>query len=166
MTRLSKEQQDRIVELQSYLRRRAAWLHYTKFPTVPVDEIIAEANLAILERAADDPDFLNQSNSYVTNHGLWRAGDAHRRVLRYEPDTLLDDEDTGLADTLPAPEADLDLSVAVREALAKLDDTARTVAIMLTQGYKKAEIARHLGIKKQSISWHCRKIEQALVGVA
>jgi DNA-binding CsgD family transcriptional regulator len=166
MTRLTKEQHERIVNLQPYLRRRADWLHHTKFPTVPVDEIIAEANLAILERAAQEPDFLDQNDSYVTTHGLWRAKDACVRELTYEPLTLLDDENAGLADTLTAPEIDLDLTAAVHQALSQLDDTARQVAVMLAQGYRKSDIADQLGIRKQSIGWHVTKVRRALAGVA
>ena len=155
MTRLTAAQNARIVELQPYLARRAGWLHHTHLPVVPEDEIVAVANLAIAERAAREPAFLDQTPSYVTTHGLWRAQSAYRSP----PATT----DLDLS-AIPAPVADLDLSAAISQALDTLDDTARTVAAMLAQGYRKAEVARHLGMKKQSIYHHLDKIQVALAG--
>ena len=160
MTRLTAAQNARIVELQPYLARRAGWLHHTHLPGVPEDEIVAVANLAIAERAAREPAFLDQTPSYVTTHGLWRAQSAYRTAAYRSPPATTDLD----LSAIPAPVADLDLSAAISQALDTLDDTARTIAVMLAQGYRKAEVARHLGMKKQSIYHHLDKIQVALAG--
>jgi DNA-directed RNA polymerase specialized sigma24 family protein len=167
MTRtLTQAQRDRIAGLHPLIRRRAEYTSYRHYQgRAPAEDIFQEANLAICQKALADPTFLEQTDSYVATAGIWAAQDASGRALKYEPPTLLDD-DTGLADTIAAPETDLDLSIAVREALDGLDGTARTVATMLMQGYRKAEIARHVGIERQSIPWHVAKVRRALAGVA
>lgn len=166
MTRtLTQEQRDRIAGLHPLIRRRAEYTSYRYYQGhIPADDIFQEANLAICQKALADPTFLEQTDSYVVTAGIWAAQEAARRALKHEPPTLLDDDD-GPAGTLTAPEADLDLSLAVREALDRLDDTARTVAAMLMQGYRKSEIADRLGIRKQSIAWHVKKVRRALAGV-
>lgn len=164
---LTQAQRDRIAELRPLIRRKAEFTSYHHYRGhVPADDLFQEASLAICQKALDDPTFLEQQDSYVVTAGMWAAQDSAKRALRYEPPTLLDDDDNGLADALVAPQADLDLQVAVCEALSRLDGSTRTVAAMLMEGHRKSDIARHMGIRKQSISWHVAKVRRALAGVA
>lgn len=169
---MTPEQTAKLEALQPRLERAAIGISNRSAHTIPADDIVQEANLAIIERAMTDPTFMDQTPSYIMQHGLWKARDQYRSkgtLGRYDArtvslDALNADESTDYqfpADAVVVDD-DLDLSVAVQQAIDTLGDTAKAICIMLANGYKKAEIARALGIQRQSINWHVKKARAAL----
>jgi len=164
---LSTEQQKKIESLQSYLGRIAHNIVATHYPDQDPDELLAVMNAAICERAAQDPSFLEQDPPYIVKWAGWRARDYCRREAYGHglTGTSLDaDTDSALplAETLPAPLADLDLPIDVARALATLNRKRQTIAAMLAAGFQRREIADRFGVTSPTLSWDLGKIRAAL----
>jgi len=167
---LTQEQTTRLHELQPRIAEAARIAHYRWMTDCDIDDIIQEANDAIITKATTDPDFLNQTDSYIVNMGIWRARDAARRERRHtnrtcDPPPPTDgDADDDLLDRFSESGSDLDLRITIQQTLAGLNETTRRVAIMLAQGYRKVEIAQALGMSPQSVGYHTGRARQALTG--
>jgi len=124
------------------------------------DDVEQEIVLAILERYAENPDFLNQTPAYVVNHGAWRARDALRREAvqssRCLEDAPVGDDPDGptlldlAAATNPWPE--VELRVAVEQVLARaLDRQSRRIALSLAMKCEIREIAEALRVAPNTV---------------
>ena len=151
---MTPHQYEALIRLQPRLRYAVV----ARFGPHDADDLVQEANVAIIERANADPSYLVQQPAYLVRAGLWRAADALRRETAYlnriAPLEFAEQPD----------ELDLLEILAVREALAGLGERQRAIAVSLAAGRRKAEIAADLGIKRQSIYHHLAKIQVALAG--
>jgi DNA-directed RNA polymerase specialized sigma24 family protein len=162
----------RLVGLQPRLRAAIV----AKCGRQDLDDLLQEANVALLERAAADPEFLLQTDGYVVNWGVWRAQDANCRRYTYEgfaplfPETGEDDDEAVASGAqlaaIPAPALDPDAAIAVRDALAGVTGKTRAVADGLLAGLRRKDIAEALGITSQSVGWHYSKLRRALAAAA
>jgi DNA-directed RNA polymerase specialized sigma24 family protein len=174
---LTKAQQDRIQSLDAYLRRIAGNLVNTHYPGQEVDELHQIMSAFICQQVHDDPAFLHNTDTYITRRAAWwcrdllRSADKrgpcygdHRRA--YSLDQNLPGTD-GLTygDTHAATAADLDIAIAVRQALSTLPQKRQQIAQMLMDGWKQTEIAQLFGVKKQAVSYDVRQIKLALAPV-
>lgn len=155
-----KKQTARIIELQDDLSKMAAWLHHNEMPDMEPDDLAQEMNLAILEKAQQDPDFLLAKKSYIINFAIWRAKDAarknRRRYTNHLAETDPDDDDPA---SFIAPDLDLDYSITIRQILDTLGEKTRSIALLLAQGYKKTEIAGMMKVTPQAIGYHVRQAQ-------
>lgn len=114
-----------------------------------VDDVFANARLAIIDRAAEDPDFLAQTDAYVVNYGIWRAQDQLRRDSRLLP--ILDAEDGPLMAASPGIDPDL------RLVLADLPEEQRWLARAILGGDSELLQGGRVNVlavaRKKGISW-------------
>jgi len=164
---LTANQQATLVALQPYLTRIAHNIVRTHYPEQDADELLQTMNEAICERAAQDPTFLDQTPGYITRAAAWAARNYCQRERfghNLVPQSL--DAETGddhtLAETIPAPLADLDLPLDVARALARLSRKRQQIVAMLAQGFQRKEIAERFGVKSPSLTWDLNKIKTVL----
>jgi len=151
---MTPHQHQALIRLQPRLR----YAIVSCFGPCHADDLVQEANVGIIERANANPSYLVQQPTYIVRAGLWRAGDALRRELVHQRHTTSLKE----VDEQPADGHDLLEVIAVREAIADLNEKQRTVANGLAAGQRRTQIAAELGIRPQSLTWHCGKLRQAL----
>jgi len=129
-------------------------------------------NLFLAEQAETNPSFLDQKPGYISKKAAWVATDWARTRARHSnyhesmdvetsDDTVTAEYRAELGEEMP----DVPTVVAVREALAGLDERAQDIAGMMLQGYKRKEIADELGIRSQSLSGPLARIKEALAPV-
>jgi RNA polymerase sigma factor (sigma-70 family) len=163
-----------IISLQPRIRRvaysLAAEYNWAETP----DEWQQVMNLAILERAATDRNFMLQQPAYLITHAAYRARDHYRSTFSAKKLGLnnvaasLDAENpdgTDLAETLADDELDAEMTIAVRDAIATLTGRARKVAELLLAGMQRKDIAASFGIRSQSLSEDLAKVRAALTPV-
>lgn len=170
---LTASQNDRITSLQDQLRKIAysiAYSHYRADVDEMAQDLIAEMNLYIAERAAQDPTYLDQEDNYVTRAAGWHARDYARRE-RYgrnlQPQLMDAETEDGVlfAETLAGDETDNDLVIAIQEALAELGEIAAQVAQMILEGYRNKDIAEALNVKPPTVYWYRKQIAEVLAPI-
>lgn len=168
---ITQAQQDTLQELQAYLKRIASKFAYL-YGVDSSDDILAQMNLAILERGSHDASFLDHPAGYITKYAAWRARD----YLGYESKgnhhgwnreafslDALDPGDDLIAERIGAADPDVDLALDVQQALSSLSEKTRTVARVLMQGVSGIELYRRSGLSNaQAVNYHRRLIRQAL----
>lgn len=125
------------------------------------DDARSEITLAILERYAQEPGFLEDNAiAYITTHGVWRARDALRRECVQFVNCTVDGDapvgDDGDATVLELTSGDWSWSDAEREfavarALDVLDEEDRRIARMYAMGYTSTEISNKVGIARRTV---------------
>ena len=125
------------------------------------DDVEQEIVLAILERYAQEPTFLDQTPAYIVNHGVWRARDVLRRQAtmhtnRELPTSELFDTDEGAeGDKAPTfaedPWQEVALSLAIEEALGELSEENQRIARGLAAGYSAREIGPAIGLHWRTV---------------
>lgn len=167
-------QQQRLISLQPYLKRIAHNLSH-KYAGQSADDLLQAMNLAIVERAAKDPTFLDQADGYISQTAGWAARDYccshlkgvnhgwHREAFSLDeenPDGF--DNDELFADEQP----DLGLALDIRDIVATLTGKTRKVADLMMQGYTGLELAERAGLKSnQAVNYYRGLIRQALAPV-
>ena len=156
--------------LQNYLERIAWNIHHKNYPMIDGEDILAQMNLALIERAESDPTFLDQQPGYISRAAAWAARTWCRRELygqKLQPNILDDETEDGqlVAEKFAADDQDLDLSVSVRATLERLDDKLQIVAQMLMQGFKKKEIAEALDVTPSSVSYYVNQLRSSFAPV-
>ena len=167
---LTPDQIETIEELQGYLTRVAHNIVRTSYPWADPDDLLQEMNVYILERAQQDPEFLDQTRSYITRAAAWNGRNALRGACRERNHTPL--EMDGEGDT-PAMETrfaengpDVELSVAVTEALSALGDKALKIAKLIAAGWTGNDLARAAGLtSRKSVTYYRKQIAEALAPV-
>lgn len=159
---MNPSQQEKLLSLQGYLDRIAHKLSFTYTGYDP-DELLQEMNVSICEQAEKDPDFLNQTDGYITRRAAWHIKtwvrdqyDNRRIGLNLEAD---EDEPS---EWISAPIVDQDIIIDVQDALASLSGRVAEVAKMLMKGWKATEIAEQMGITKQSVQYYKNQLKAAL----
>jgi len=132
------------------------------------DDMEQEIVLAILERFASDPTFLDNKDAYVVSHGAWKARDAVRMARRrthadqawtYDDE---DDEDRHAAmATDPWAEVDRELSLPpayvsnpsefVADVIAGLEENDRQIAKETMGGLSPRQIAPSVGLHWRTV---------------
>jgi len=139
------------------------------------DDVEQDIILAILERYVGEPEFLNQTDAYIVNHGAWRARDTlHRQLVqanRCQEDVPLDNDDPNsstLLDTIPStPWPEIELGMDIESALAPLNRQNQNIARMLATGHNATEISAKVGISYKTVYNRMRgPIATALSAVA
>jgi len=163
-----------ITSLQPRIRRVSYSLAAEyKWAETP-DELAQIMNLAILERAKTDRNFMLQTPAYVINHAAYRARDYYRKTFSAKKSGLntitmdLDAENpdgTDLAETLADDGPDQELAIAVRDAIGTLTGRAGAIAKMMLQGMQRKDIAASFGIRSQSLSEDLARVKSALAPV-
>jgi len=120
------------------------------------DDLVQDANVAIIERADRDPTYLVTSPAYIVQLGIWRAGDTVRREAAYfravAPVELAKAQ----------VETDFVTIATVAQALETVGGRTRLVADGLAGGMRETDIAVELGTRPQAITYHKRKLRRAL----
>lgn len=162
---MNPSQEITFFELQDYLSRIARKLSHT-YEGYESDELLQEMNVHILERAAQDPTFLDQQPGYITRAAAWHVRtwvrdqyDNRRIGLNLEAD---EDEPS---EWMAAPVVDQDTIIDVQDALASLSGRVAEVAQMLMAGWKATEIASELGCSKATITYYKNQLRAALAPV-
>lgn len=163
-----------ITSLQPRIRkvayRLAADYNWAETP----DEFTQIMNLAILERAETDREFMLQRPAYIVTHAVYRARDWYRSTFSAKKRGLnnvaasLDAENedgTDLAETLADDEPDAELAIAVRDAIATLTGRAGAIAKMMLQGMQRKDIAASFGIRSQSLTADLARVRSVLAPV-
>jgi len=127
-----------------------------------VDDVQSEVTLAILERYAREPEFLEQSDSYVVSYGAWRARDVLKRECALyvnrtvEGDAPATDDGDATVLELQADDvwADVEFSFAVEQALAGLSEDDATIARLYAGGWNAQEIADEVGCSRRTVYNH------------
>lgn len=152
---MTPEQHLALIRLQPGLRR--AITH--RFGSSMTDDLVNDANVAIIERAKRDRTFLVAKPAYVVRLGVWRAGDAARKEWSYLNFTVLGEpHERG---TLP--EQDYILSISVEQALAGVGERTRAVATGIADGMGTKDVAGMLDVMPQAVTYHKGKIRRALI---
>ncbi len=122
------------------------------------DDVEQEIVLAILERYAQEPAFLNNKPAYIVNHGAWRARDVLRRLLGYHETRATDlfdsyegDEPDKTALFADDPWPAVSLGLAIKHALATLSEENRHIARGLAAGYSAREIGPAIGLHWRTV---------------
>lgn len=125
------------------------------------DDVQSEITLAILERYADGPEFLDNATAYVVSYGAWRARDALKRECRLDNRTVAGDApatDDGDATILELQADDrwqqVEFGFAVEQALETLDKRDRQIARMYAAGYSAEEIGDSVGCARRTVYYH------------
>jgi len=149
--------------------RGAAHSIARQYNTDPND-VEQEMILAILERYAAEPEFLDQTAAYVVNFGAWRARNALKREAVQDSRCL---EDTPLSDDPDAPTIldfvattnpwpQVDLRLCIEQAMAGLDETNQQIASGLAAGYTPREIGPAIGVSYRTVYNRKEQIGAAL----
>ena len=116
------------------------------------DDVEQDIVLAILERYAGEPGFLQQTDAYIVNFGAWRARDMlgrqtrqHNREIEDEP--LGDDDGATVLEMVEVDSwPEVEMGMAIRQALAGMDEQDRQICNGLAGGYSTREIAPAVGV--------------------
>lgn len=167
---------EKLLEMQDYLSRIAFSLRCHYADVYSKEDILQEMNTAILERAQEDPTFLDQRPGYISKYAGYIGRDFCKRAFavklgwaRNEWRSL--DEPNRDAPPLAedyamaAPAGDQDIAIMVRDAISTLTGRAREVATMMLAGYKRVDIAKHFGLSSQSLSKDVNQVKAVLAPV-
>lgn len=140
------------------------------FRNVEADDLASEMVLAILERAAEQPDFLAQTDAYIVNYGAWKARDWAKRQTTFNARELQDDpvsDDLDGATLLEMIEADnwddTDRGLAIEQAMDDLSEMDQEICAGLASGYSVRDIAPSVGCSVPTVYNHMRgNIAEAL----
>jgi len=131
------------------------------------EDVQSEITLAILERYAEEPEFLEQTDAYIVNHGAWRARNELNRQFRSYYNRTVDgdapatedgdapatEDGDALLDLLPASGSweDVELSFEVRDALSSLAERDQQICAMFGGGWTASEIADETDCSRRTI---------------
>jgi len=125
-----------------------------------------------VDLVVNEPEVAEQGAGYLLQRATWRAMNEMRRLqntyiknARNIQVTSLDVEDrTGRTkrERVSTPMVDVELKVAVRQVVEKLDPKDAEIARLLMDGYQKSEVAELLGVTPAAISYRVRKLRVAL----
>lgn len=172
---MTTRQRAKFETTQLYLKRIAGHLVRTHYPGQEVDELVQVMNLYILERAQKDATFLDQARGFISRSAGWHARNwcsPERKGANHGNDRMafsLDHTDVDgrdMREVLGDDEPDHDLVIAVRQVLAGLDGLTAQIATMMLTGFRVNEIAETLGVTRQTISAHKRRLRSALAPLA
>ncbi len=171
---LTASQEAKILDLESYLVRISHNLVRTHYPEQDPDDLLQVMNLYILERAETEPEFLSQRPGYVSRAAAWAARaycSPKRTGVNHGADrvafSLDDPNDEGVenAERFAAPSGDLDIAIAVRDALKDLTGLTAKVASLMLAGLSISEVGRELGLSRQTIHYHKVKPTEILAPI-
>ena len=137
-----------------------------------LEDMYQEIVLAAIEMVQTKPEVLTQGPGYLLQVATWRAQNAVRKyrstyLAQMHSITLtsLDVEDkTGStkAERVETPMVDLEMKVAIKQVVTKLDPKDAEIARYLMDGYTKAEVARLVGVTKAAITYRLRNLKKAM----
>lgn len=163
---MTSNQEQRIIDLQAALRPIAGKL--ARDYDIDFDDLLSEMNMAIIDRAERDPDFLDQEDNYIARWGGWRARDWGRRECYQrkffqvpttaEIEQIRPDSGDDPADLIEQA----DRIDTLGELIANLGEQTRRVLQLWAGGYKVKEIASELAITAPSVCYHKNQIRQGL----
>lgn len=146
--------------------------HYALMAGVEKEDLIQDMWVAILEKCMARPDFLEQAAAYIANIArgtvISRRTTMQRRfdqdvtplVWKSENGTMEDLEvmSAGVFGNIQANEDDLIMA----EMLKDLPTELRDLALLLSEGFSKAEAARLLGISRQLVNYRVKLLASRL----
>jgi RNA polymerase sigma factor (sigma-70 family) len=156
--------QERLTELAP---RLIAYSKFVRSPELDNDDIQQEMSLALLERAAVDPAFSEQSTSYMAWYATWSAKNAAAKTRTYDGhvqeagDEMLEVVLIGHDEATSDPEAIAEQNEELDELLAQISAMTpenQTVVKMTYLGYSNNEIAARLNITPAAVSWRKKNV--------
>lgn len=143
---------------------------YARPTGLDADEVANEIVLAILERQAKDPNFMNQTDSYILHAGryaAWRQMDRNSTDAKYVADGDFDlmteeipDDELGIEEMLTRAEEAITLALAIEQ----LSDRERSVVTLAAAGITTGEMAQTFECSPAAISGYKSRAVRKLTG--
>lgn len=174
MTKFTEDQETRIAGLARRVRTIACGLVGRGLTSAELEDRVSDLEgemwLYLVDRAAREPSFLDQTDAYIAQACEWRARDYARRErhgLKLIPLSLDDspEDPMCLLDVIGTEDPPISLSIDVAQALDNLGDVARRVAVMIAAGWRNVDIAQELGVRPATVFYYRGQIRQALASV-
>lgn len=166
-TNFSTKLEETITNLTPRLQRKAR-KYAASAPGQDADDIYQEMMLSLIERANEEPEFLDQTEAYITNHCEWTGGRhvatksrIYSKYVEAEPETTNDEGEaidwveTLIFDNGNNPERQLlrkEQTAKLQEAIKTLGQDNQMVVKMLFEGRKQKEIAAAMHITPAAVS--------------
>lgn len=155
---MTSQQRHILIRLQPALRRAII----ARYGPAMADDLVQDANVAIIERANKDPAYLVATGeAYILQLGVWRAGDAARHEWAYLRAVAIGEDEIEALEVWP----DFATTVSIDQALADVKERTRIVALGIAGGMGTTDIAAVLDVQPQGIAYHKRRLREALEGV-
>lgn len=149
-----------------------AYAHTFRTPGLDADDLYQDMVIAICEKAATSPTFLDQKPGYILRFAKYAAMHSMTRQYRYntrcesEPEPADEDSEVWvetISDPNESPEeqAEREIGLAkLMEALRRAGLNNREVQIVetITLGYNQVETAQQLDITAQTVNWYLGRI--------
>lgn len=173
--------QTKLAELQKTIRGAAH--NVARQWNVDPDDVEQEIVMGILEAFTKDPDFLDQTDSYIVCRGVWAARRTLQKQARQwnrETEALVVDHNgakvyqqcrndefsltlTTIGESNPWPTVERGL---VSEfILSKLNETDRAILTALASGFKVKEVAEIVGVSLRTVHNRRHAIKAQAVGL-
>jgi len=163
------------IESKSLTRRiRGAAHNIARRYNADQDDVEQDLILEILQAYATDSNFITQPEEQIVNYAANRAGWQARKELDHdrkyhisEPPAHDASLETSLVEFLGAknPWPQIDLQLAVKQALSTLTPRDRQIAQAVATGYSADEIAEACGCSRRTVYNHRAAISDALTSV-
>jgi DNA-directed RNA polymerase specialized sigma24 family protein len=145
----------------------AAYNVATQYSVDPED-VEQEIILAILEEYTKDPTFLDQTDAYIVNKGVWAA----RNVLKHQAVQMWNHEVEDAETETGTPLLDLigeydpweaeSLELALSEAYDELNPTDQGILSGMYAGLNRREIGKTVGLSHTTVNNHIPAIAEAI----
>ena len=157
-------------DLLPELKKRAAWLAAAN-PEADEEDVCNDMILAIMEKAADDPEFMNQKPAFVLQFATWYAKNQANRARIYQARLETEGDQDENRETILETIEDLtsanpEQAVIIRqtlrelqeEVIAKFTGNKQAIIRLMAQGYSRVEISNELNISKAAVTQACKRI--------
>jgi len=173
---LTESQTQTLTDLQPYFYGCAKKvLGALSLPLSEKDDVVGHMNMVAVERALEEPTFLEQTKAYVGRYVSWSARDHLKSTWfsqyrgRGREEFVLDDEpeeNRPMAEALEDPTCpgvdSLEIGLFVRDLIKDLPERSYKLALLLAQGYNKTDSARLLGCSPQALNADVKRVKAAL----
>jgi len=149
---------ERMNAVDSKIRAYARFFSF-KAQILEEDDLYQEAMLKLYERYCVEPEFLDNTNSYIWCYAAWMMKNAlnHENNLYAKRVVGLETEKGDIQRSYPkghypSPEGEV-VRTQVREIACQMPEQYRTIFNAIIQGFEPDEIAEMLGITKWKLKW-------------
>jgi RNA polymerase sigma factor (sigma-70 family) len=161
----NQEFMERMNAVDSKIRAYARFFAF-KAQFLEEDDLYQEAMLKLYERFCIEPDFLDNTNSYIWCYAAWMMKNAlnHEKnmYVKHVVDLLETDKgDIQLAGHYPRPEREA-IRSEVRDIAKQMPEPYQTIYNATIQGYEPQELADMFSISSGALNWRKRNMIEIL----